>query len=92
MIVRWLVVANGWRISYCSNVVLSAPDNPRPATETGYNSAVNAPLPTKSDPDNQQERHHAAYAREATGLLLIGVLLLILTVIRYWRYIPWSAR
>ncbi len=32
------------------------------------------------------------YAAEATGLLLMAVLLLVLTIIRYWRYIPWSAR
>jgi hypothetical protein len=29
---------------------------------------------------------------EATGILVIAILLLILTLIRYWRYIPWSAR
>jgi hypothetical protein len=32
------------------------------------------------------------YAAEATGLLLMAVLLLILILIRYWSYIPWSAR
>jgi hypothetical protein len=32
------------------------------------------------------------YAAEATGLLVMAVLLLILTIIRYWRYIHWSAR
>lgn len=29
---------------------------------------------------------------EATGLLIIAVLILILTLIRYWHNIPWSAR
>jgi len=29
---------------------------------------------------------------EATGIVVIAILLLILTLIRYWRYIPWSAR
>lgn len=29
---------------------------------------------------------------ETTGLLVIAVLLLILTLVRYWRYIAWSAR
>jgi hypothetical protein len=42
--------------------------------------------------DNQHQHHHSIYAAEATGLLFMAVLLLILTIIRYWRYIPWSAR
>jgi hypothetical protein len=63
---------------------------------------VNAPVqskpiggnehPDEKHPDNKHRHHHAIYAAEATGLLLMAVLLLILTVIGYWRYIPWSAR
>jgi hypothetical protein len=58
---------------------------------------VNAPVPSKpvadhEPQDNQHQHRHSIYAAEATGLLLMAVLLLILTVIRYWRYIPWSAR
>jgi hypothetical protein len=41
--------------------------------------------------DNTHQHRHATYAAEATGLLLMAVLLLILTLIRYWRYIPWNA-
>ena len=63
----------------------------------GYNSGVNAPVPPKPAADNEHHdsRHqhrHSIDAAEATGLLLMAVLLLVLTVIRYWRYIPWSAR
>jgi hypothetical protein len=29
---------------------------------------------------------------EATGVLIIAVVILIITVARYWRTIPWSAR
>jgi hypothetical protein len=65
----------------------------------GYNSGVNAPVPTKpvADHEHQDDKHrhqhrHSIYAAEATGLLLMAVMLLILTIIRYWRYIPWSAR
>jgi len=58
----------------------------------GYNSGVNAPTPPKPAADNKHQHHHSIYAAEATGLLLMAVLLLILTIIRYWRYIPWSAR
>jgi hypothetical protein len=73
----------------------------------GYNSAVNAPAPFKpvvdhepqdhepqdhEDRDNQHQHRHSIYAAEATGLLLMAVLLLVLTLIRYWRDIPWGAR
>ena len=37
------------------------------------------------------ERAHL-FASEATGLLIVAILILILTLIRYWRYIPWMAR
>jgi hypothetical protein len=58
----------------------------------GYNSAVNSPAPPKPASDNKHQHRHSIYAAEATGLLVIAVLLLVLTIIRYWRYIPWSAR
>jgi hypothetical protein len=32
------------------------------------------------------------YAAEATGLLIMAGLLLVLIIIHYWRYIPWNAR
>ncbi len=63
---------------------------------------MNAPAPSKpvagdehpdeKHADHKHKCHHATYAAEATGLLLMAILLLILTIIRYWRYIPWSAR
>jgi hypothetical protein len=46
--------------------------------------------PTKSDP--HKEHRHATYASETAGLLLVAFLLLVLTVIRYWRNIHWSWR
>jgi hypothetical protein len=60
----------------------------------GYNSRVNAPEPSKPVADAKHEHHHrhAAYAAEATGLLFMAVLLLVIIIIRYWRFIPWSAR
>jgi hypothetical protein len=58
----------------------------------GYNSAVNSPDSPKPASDNEHQHRHSIYAAEATGLLVIAVLLLVLTIIRYWRYIPWSAR
>ena len=41
--------------------------------------------------DASNKRHrHAIYATETAGLLLIAFLLLVLTVVRYWRDIHWS--
>jgi len=58
---------------------------------------VNVPVSSKptadiEQRDNPHQHRHAIYAAEATGLLVMAVLLLILTIIRYWRYIPWGAR
>src|SRR5258708_28506000 len=63
----------------------------------GYNGAVNSPVPMKPVADNKRQdtrhRHrHSIYAAEATGLLLMAVLLLVLTIIRYWRDIPLGPR
>jgi hypothetical protein len=57
-----------------------------------YNSGVNSPVSQKPASDDKHQQRHSVYAAEATGLLLMAVLLLILTIVRYWRYIPWSAR
>jgi hypothetical protein len=41
-----------------------------------------------------QERPHKShiYSLEAAGILIIGALVLIFTLARYWHYIPWGAR
>lgn len=54
----------------------------------GYNMRV----PDPKHPDDSRQRRHAIYASETTGLLLIAVTLLILTLVRYWREIHWSLR
>ena len=56
-----------------------------------YNTRVVNPIPIKPADEQHRHRHHA-YAAEATGLLVIAMLLLILTVVRYWSYIHWSVR
>jgi len=55
-----------------------------------YNIRVSAPHPQ----DESEHRHHrhAVYASETTGLLLIALVLLALTLIRYWHEIHWSLR
>jgi len=49
------------------------------------------------DPQGQsdsppKDHRHVVYASEATGLMLISLLLLVLTLIRYWHEIHWSWR
>jgi hypothetical protein len=53
---------------------------------------VTAPVSPKPEAEDKHRDRHAVYAAEASGLLLMAFLLLVLTVIRYWRYIPWGAR
>jgi hypothetical protein len=44
-------------------------------------------------PDHPPKPHrHAIYATETAGLLLIALLLLALTLIRFWHDIHWSLR
>ena len=49
------------------------------------------PAQRQTDSARKQQRH-AVYANETFGLLLIALLLLVLTLIRYWRAIHWSVR
>jgi hypothetical protein len=84
------------RQSFAMRCLLTT-DDQRLTTQKSYNIGVPTPVPPKPVPDNkhhdnQHQHHHSIYAAEATGLLFMAVLLLILTIIRYWRYIPWSAR
>jgi hypothetical protein len=43
-------------------------------------------------PSSEQHRTPQIYTLEATGLLVIATLILILTFVRYWHHIPWGAR
>jgi len=54
----------------------------------------NKPVPSQDPQDDSTHRHerHAVYASETTGLLIIAVLLLVLTLLRYWHDIHWSLR
>jgi len=64
-----------------------------------YNGAMPASGPKRQlDPHPPQPpsiEHHRTpqiYTLEATGLLVIAGLILILTLVRYWHHIAWSAR
>jgi hypothetical protein len=51
--------------------------------------------PDPRPPGHPSSEHHRTpqiYTLEATGLLVIAALILILTVVRYWHNIAWSAR
>jgi hypothetical protein len=51
--------------------------------------------PDPSPSDHSSFEHHRTpqvYTLEATGLLVIAVLILILTLARYWHHISWSPR
>jgi len=55
-----------------------------------YNRRVTAP--DAQDQSNHKHHRHRVYASETTGLLLIAVMLLILTLIRYWHIVRGSLR
>jgi hypothetical protein len=51
--------------------------------------------PDPHPPEHPSSEHHRTpqvYTLEATGLLVIAGLILILTLVRYWHHIAWSAR
>jgi hypothetical protein len=51
--------------------------------------------PDRVAPEHASSEHHRTpqiYTLEATGLLVIAGLILILTLVRYWHHIAWSAR
>jgi hypothetical protein len=39
-----------------------------------------------------KHQRHAVYASETSGLLVIALVLLVLTLVRYWHEIHWSFR
>jgi hypothetical protein len=49
-------------------------------------------MPDSTSQDDHKHHRHAVYASETTGLLLIALVLLVLTLVRYWHEIHWSVR
>jgi hypothetical protein len=45
-----------------------------------------------ASPPRQRQPKVSILTREATGLLVIAIVILIITLARYWYRIPWSAR
>jgi len=58
-----------------------------------YNVFVPAAGPKRQleQPQSEPKTRHV-YTLETTGLLVIAVLVLFLTLIRYWHNVSWSAR
>jgi hypothetical protein len=52
---------------------------------------VPAASPQRQPESHQSPKRHI-YTLEATGIVVIAVLILILTLARYWHHISWSAR
>jgi hypothetical protein len=53
---------------------------------------VESPILPKPPVGKSYRHRNSIYAAESAGLIILAVLLLIFTVIRYWRDIPWGAR
>jgi hypothetical protein len=53
---------------------------------------VAAPAPIKPVVEDKHRHRRSLYAAEASGLMVIALLLLILSLVRYWHYINWGAR
>jgi hypothetical protein len=54
--------------------------------------AVNPQRRSEPRPAEQAPPKSRILTLEATGVLIVAVLVLILTLVRYWHHIPWSAR
>jgi hypothetical protein len=55
----------------------------------GYNILVPPSTPRPSA--NTRKGNSRILRAEATGIILIALLILVITVVRYWRNIPWGA-
>ena len=49
-------------------------------------------FPLDAQRDSRKKHRSAVYTSEATGLALIALLVLVLTLVRYWHQIHWSLR
>ncbi|MGH9501608.1 MAG: hypothetical protein ACRD20_02025 [Terriglobales bacterium] len=59
---------------------------------TGVPTAGPQPQPERPPRDQNRPSKSHSYKLEAAGILIVGGLILILTLARYWHHIAWSAR
>jgi len=45
-----------------------------------------------AEPGSEHDPIPKVETLEATGLIVIAILVLILTMVRFWHHIPWNAR
>ena len=57
-----------------------------------YNIRVSETTPQHEHEEEPEPHRREVYASETIGLLVIAVLLLAFTVLRYWHRIHWSLR
>jgi hypothetical protein len=92
----WRVASPYWRVVYtlasCSTAAFSRLNLTLESER--YNIVVPPTQPKRQPPDRASESHAklSVHRLEATGILVIAILLLILILTRYWRHIPWGAR
>ncbi|HEX3353933.1 MAG TPA: hypothetical protein VHS34_14030 [Terriglobales bacterium] len=51
-----------------------------------------AASPQSNEPSRRRPAKNHIYTLEAGGILIIGALVLVITLARYWHHIPWGAR
>jgi hypothetical protein len=57
-----------------------------------YNNLVPAASPPPDQPPSQRTSKSYIYKLEAAGILIIGAVVLMLILARYWHHIAWGAR
>jgi hypothetical protein len=57
-----------------------------------YNALVSAASPPPDAPSPKRPPKIHIYKLEAGGVLIIGGLILLFTLMRYWHHIAWGAR
>ncbi len=65
---------------------------PRHTTARGYNDLVPAVSPQSHQPAPERPPKAHIYKLEAGGILIIGAVVLLLILARYWHHIAWGAR
>ncbi|MGC2183163.1 MAG: hypothetical protein WA637_07785, partial [Terriglobales bacterium] len=69
-----------------------AGEGARATPPRGYNNLVPAVSPQPDRPAAERPPKAHIYKLEAAGILIIGAVVLLLILARYWHHIAWGAR